>query len=271
MNRPDVLAIPGVMPMNNHIKLSEVEQTRLVRAIETAIDVHLRDQFRAWMSGPFRDLLPHESMVCLEIGDQGQFHLVEFLQHSLIEAEIIDFICNPAHGLAVRLTRLFRSKARMSYAVASPLFESLLESYTGNRHPEAVPVSNAVVHRTRFLSGAEYHFILFNVPPEHLEHSPHLFKLLSSHLKMALSRVINTEEMKSHVSLTDRELEMLRWMADNKSRREIAVALGISPITVKNHISKIYRKLDVENRADAVARGLGILAALHRNAAALRE
>lgn len=250
------------MSMNNSLKLSEIEQGRLLRAIESAIDVHLRDQFHAWMSGPFCALLPHESLVCIEIGNHGKVRQVEFLHHRLVEAEMIDFLCNPAHGLAMRLTRLFRAKARMSYAVDAKLFETLLESYTGKRHSESRPLSNAVVHRTKFLSGAAYFFILFNVPPEQVERSTQLFKLLSSHLKLALSRVIHTREMQSHVSLTDRELEILRWMADSKSNREISVALAISPITIKNHISKIFRKLDVQNRADAVSRAPGVLNAV---------
>ena len=231
MNRSDVLAIPGVVPMSDHIKLSEVEQARLVRAIETAIDVHQHDQFRAWMSGPFHELLPYEFLVCLEIGNQGRIHQIEFLQHSLIEAEIIGILCNPTDGIALRLTRLYRAKARMSYPVTPRLLETLLESWTSKRRPEAGPLANAVVHRAVFFSGATYFFILFNVPPEYLQRSPRLFSLLSPHLKMALSRVINTRQINGSVSLTEREGEIMRLMADSKSAREIGVALGISPIT----------------------------------------
>jgi DNA-binding CsgD family transcriptional regulator len=214
------------------------------------------------MSGPFYALLPHESLVCLEIGDHGSVRQIEFLNHRLVEAEMIDFLCNPAHGLAMRLTQMFRSKARMSCIVDARLFETLVKSEL-----RAKALTNAVVHRTRFLSGASYYFILFNVPPEHIEHSPHLFKLLSSHLKMVLSRVITTQEMQGHVAVTDRELEILRWMADGKSNREIGVGLGISPITVKHHISKIFRKFDVQNRNDAVSRGQAIFAAMRHQQA----
>lgn len=59
--------------------------------------------------------------------------------------------------------------------------------------------------------------------------------------------------------LTERELEILRWMGEGRSNREISAILDISAITLKNHVTKIYRKLDVQNRADAVARGLAAL------------
>jgi len=256
---PNVFAMPTLPLMNDGLNLSEIEQARLLRAIESAIDIQRHNQFHAWMAGPFSALLPHESLVCIEIADQGEVRLVDFLHHRLVAAEMIDFLCNPAHGLAMRLARLFRAKARMSFAVEPKLFESLLGSCTCTQHPGSCTLSNAVVHRTRFLSGAAYFFILFNVPPEQVHRSSHLFKLLSSHLKMVLSRVIHTKEMHSHVRLTDRELEILRWMASSKSNREISVALAISPITVKSHVSKILRKLDVQNRVDAVSRGLAIL------------
>ena len=246
-------------------KLSEMEQSRLVRAIEAALDVHSYNGFHAWMYGPFCELLPHESLVCLEIGDHGTVRQVDFLHHGLVEAETIDFLCNPTHGLAIHLTRLFRAKTRMSYIVDAALLESLLKSATTVRWSGSRPLFNAVIHRVRFISGAAYLFILFNVPQEHLQCSPYLFKLLSSHLKMALSRVINTKEMNRHVSLTDREAEIVRWMAGNKSTREISEALGISAITVKNHINKLFRKLDVQNRTDAVSRGLAILDAMRND------
>ena len=265
MSRANLLAIPANVPMNCSPKLSEIDQGRLVRAIEAALDVHSHNQFHAWMYGPFCDLLPHESLVCLEIGDHGTVRQVDFLHHGLVEAEAIDFLCNPAHGLATHLTRLFRPKTRMSYVVDAALLESLLKSATSVRLSGSRPLFNAVIHRVRFISGAAYLFILFNVPQEHVQCSPYLFKLLSSHLKLALSRVINTKEMNSHVSLTDREAEIVRWMAGNKSTREMSEVLGISPITVKNHINKLFRKLDVQNRADAVSRGLAILDAMRND------
>jgi DNA-binding NarL/FixJ family response regulator len=60
--------------------------------------------------------------------------------------------------------------------------------------------------------------------------------------------------------LSDRETEVLRLIANGKDNAEIAKDLHISPKTVKNHISNILMKLQIENRIQAavyaVRRGL---------------
>ncbi len=61
--------------------------------------------------------------------------------------------------------------------------------------------------------------------------------------------------------LSERESEVLQLIATGKTNQEIAQQLIVSPGTVKAHTASIYRKLDVANRTEAVARArqLGIL------------
>ncbi len=63
------------------------------------------------------------------------------------------------------------------------------------------------------------------------------------------------------VHLSDRELEVLRALAQGASTFEIAQQLVISPNTVKTHIRNLLKKLGASSRAEAVARAtsLGIL------------
>ncbi len=51
--------------------------------------------------------------------------------------------------------------------------------------------------------------------------------------------------------LTDREIEVLKLLAKGMLNKEIANTLFISEKTVKNHISSIFRKLDVQDRTQA--------------------
>jgi len=61
--------------------------------------------------------------------------------------------------------------------------------------------------------------------------------------------------------LTTREQEVLQWMAQGLSTKEIARRLRISPETVKDHLVRIYEKLEARNRVEALerARSLGLL------------
>ena len=54
--------------------------------------------------------------------------------------------------------------------------------------------------------------------------------------------------------LSDRELEILRMVADGASNKEIAAALFIAEGTVKNHITNILSKLNVRDRTQAALR-----------------
>ena len=55
--------------------------------------------------------------------------------------------------------------------------------------------------------------------------------------------------------LTDRELEVLQWLADGLSNKAIAGRLVVAPSTVKQHLKNIYGKLNAHNRTQAVSRG----------------
>lgn len=54
--------------------------------------------------------------------------------------------------------------------------------------------------------------------------------------------------------LSDRERQIMSWVAMGKTNPEIGCILCISEFTVKNHLKSIFTKLDVTNRAQAVAK-----------------
>lgn len=56
--------------------------------------------------------------------------------------------------------------------------------------------------------------------------------------------------------LSPREMELLQQLGQGRSNKEIAHTLNITPQTVKNHITAILRKLDVNDRTQAVLAGL---------------
>ncbi|HEY0906441.1 MAG TPA: XrtB/PEP-CTERM-associated transcriptional regulator EpsA [Methylophilus sp.] len=91
----------------------------------------------------------------------------------------------------------------------------------------------------------------------------HILGMLMPHLDAALRRVAYLEPpakaQELHDSLptgglSDREQEILHWVRSGKTNFEIGMILNISPNTVKNHLKRIFQKLDVSCRAQAVAK-----------------
>jgi DNA-binding NarL/FixJ family response regulator len=59
-------------------------------------------------------------------------------------------------------------------------------------------------------------------------------------------------------SLTPREHEVLMLISQGLTMRQMAHRLGISPRTVETHMAKLYRKLDVRTRVQAVSRAVSL-------------
>ncbi len=74
---------------------------------------------------------------------------------------------------------------------------------------------------------------------------PKLIPALNNRL---VARDVDKEKLKS---LTKREIDVLILVANGMFNKEIAIKLNISERTVKNHISNIFKKLDVSDRTQA--------------------
>jgi len=53
--------------------------------------------------------------------------------------------------------------------------------------------------------------------------------------------------------LSNREIDVLRLVADGRSNKEVGEILGLSALTVKSHLARISRKLGTGDRAEMVA------------------
>ena len=65
-------------------------------------------------------------------------------------------------------------------------------------------------------------------------------------------RLVQRTRRPAAVTLTEREREVLQLVAQGRSNKEIAAALGIAATTVKTHLLKVFEKLGVQDRTRAV-------------------
>ena len=63
------------------------------------------------------------------------------------------------------------------------------------------------------------------------------------------------------LGLSPRECEILAMLASGQSNKALARSLGISPNTIKTHVGRVYEKLEVANRVQAIekARWLALI------------
>jgi DNA-binding NarL/FixJ family response regulator len=77
----------------------------------------------------------------------------------------------------------------------------------------------------------------------------------------AVARFEPNTRVQQTLGISERELEVLELLAAGRSNKEIAGRLGVSPNTVKTHVAKLFGKLEVGRRTEAIrrARELGVL------------
>ena len=84
---------------------------------------------------------------------------------------------------------------------------------------------------------------------------------VASRVLSYLTRPLSARDPVLFPELTDREREILELLARGMSNTQIARKLVVSPKTVRNHVSNIFTKLQVNDRAEAIRRaqaaGLG--------------
>jgi DNA-binding NarL/FixJ family response regulator len=64
---------------------------------------------------------------------------------------------------------------------------------------------------------------------------------------------VNTRAL-SALGISGREFEVLELLASGRSNKEIAARLEVSPNTVKTHLAKLFGKLEVRRRTEAILR-----------------
>jgi DNA-binding CsgD family transcriptional regulator len=79
-------------------------------------------------------------------------------------------------------------------------------------------------------------------------------EVLGRHLATVIGRLDSTlPSATPRRALTSRQAEILSFVAEGRTNRQIARALSISPLTVKKHLENVFGVMDVHSRAAAIA------------------
>jgi transcriptional regulator EpsA len=246
----------------------------IVHSIECAVDVRRKYQFFVWTQGSVQILLPHKLAIC-GVYDRGrkEVRLEAFNsivvpagvlavmtdgQSQLMQYVINAWINNRGRALVVRLAAISaRPIAPAVEALQAAGFAELLV-HGVSRPQRATEIETLFVFASpgSTVSTAESDGIELMLP--HL-HSTYLrVQAIEREIAEAGVRPSASGVGYSSASISEREEQVLGWVREGMSNQEIGVQLGISPLTVKNHVQKILRKLGATNRAQAVARAMSM-------------
>jgi transcriptional regulator EpsA len=254
--------------MTHSTSLSGAELDGYARLIGQALEIRSHFDLLTWLQGDVQALLPHEVM----LAGWGDFRL------GLIAHDIV----SPVPGVRT---------GRTSADTVSPLLSSMFQLWIERgRKPFALRAGDAGfvldkgalegdfggamrLMRTALVHGIcdergrhDCLYVLFSTRSLESASKCIAMRVLLPYLDTALRQVpllrpdrapdAAAEEAVAgnDTPLSEREIEIMTWVKLGKTNQEVGMILDISAFTVKNHLKRIFRKLDVFNRMQAVAK-----------------
>lgn len=252
--------------MGEVFTLTERETEYLFRIIDSSTAIFRRHQFFLWAQGEVQSLLPHGMLICIFDEGSGQAVSIERFSRTDIDETEFSELCRPDGGIIFRAMSAW-SAGRNQPFLLCPNNQRALAYKRFAIDLRRDNLERIAAHGMFDVNGRTSSFFTFTQISNALtERHAYFLELLMPHMHMALVRMLFHERHLKHGVLgerrgkliTDRETEILRYVQSGKSNEEIANLLNISPLTVKNHVQKILRKLDVNNRAHAVAKAMAL-------------
>jgi transcriptional regulator EpsA len=249
-------------PSKPFVRLDGQDLEHLIITIEAALKVQTPEEFFLWSQGALQGFIPHEVLWCAHGNFERTRMRYESFSRALPCSRTDTQVTDPANGLMPRLVDDWLSGGR-----APRLISHDGPNQAGRRQLLAdlkrCGYPHVVSHGVKEMQGDHASFFVF----AGLERPPgprdaYLIELLMPHMHLALYRVLASAQEdkpaaaapKRDALLSKREIQVLHWVKNGKTNPEIGQILGISLPTVKNHLQKVMRKLNVNNRAQAVGR-----------------
>lgn len=249
--KPDILLLDAIMPGKNGFETCrELKQDVLLKSIPVIFMTGLSDTEHVVMG---------------------------------LEAGGVDYITKPINApeLLARM-RVHLSNSRMTQSAHAALDSTGQNLFISNRRGViswATPHAHALFASARADAPWQQQ-VLASQLSAWLDHAPDSGHKLTldapgKKLQCRFLNQLNTEEflfkltepepanphepLKRAFNLTEREAEVLHWIANGKTNRDIAQILDLSPRTVNKHLEQVFRKMSVENRTSAASVAIRLL------------
>jgi len=247
----------------NPSMLDALQLESLVLNLDASLRVHARSHFFMWTQGLLQSLVPHDVLICALRGGDRPALRVDSFSTVVTDASIFtDLFLHDPSVAAARINEWKRRHYRP--VVCEAARTSALCGGALARQLEQIGATQIIAHGGHDTDGEVTGIFIFacrsgRIGPTQM----YIVQLVAPFLYAAWvrSRMEQTPAADRAApagvrALTAREQEILRWICLGKSNNEVGSILKISPLTVKNHVQKILRKLNVVNRTQAVGKAL---------------
>jgi transcriptional regulator EpsA len=236
---------------------------QVFNVIQKSFTINKHVDFFNWMQKSVSELLPHDVLVAAwgdfsagELSFDVSSNIEDIRTQKLIDAPgVFSYLMTNLHQRWVDGgERWYRINFFDAAGINSQSSTAFTRKLSG--------MNSLMVYGVRDTRGKNDCIYVFFDKAREFKVQDSVLGLLMPHVDSALRRVECvespvTEDIVEELALSglsDREHEILHWVKIGKTNFEIGLILTISPNTVKNHLKRIFQKLDVSCRAQAVAK-----------------
>jgi len=239
------------------------ELEALLVNIDASLNVHARAQFFMWTQGLLQSVVRHRALLCaLHLGKSSAYR-IDVFSTLVPDATMLSDLLRKDPAMVPGLIKIWKQHNLLPVIGQARELATPLGPHLG-RQLTRIGATRLALHGTADAEGGASSLFVFACEPESPgETGAYVLQLIVPFLHAAWvrsqPREATRDESATVVSrgvLTSREREILKWIYLGKSNAEVGAILAISPLTVKNHVQKILRKLKVVNRAQAVGKAL---------------
>lgn len=251
--------------MDNKIENKHWEKIFSVIQNSYSIENHL--EYFNWLQNGVNEFLPHDVLVACW-GDFERKSLKSKLSYD-VASSLNDIntqaILDSYHAYDQCMLYLYQrwlDNNRCWYVLNSVDYHQLQTDFSVNFSSKHDELNSLMVFGVSDVRGGNvclYVFLnkekTFNVPDA-------VMGLIMPHIDSVLRKIQHLKQIKVHSEsavmsddsgLSVRELEIIHWIKTGKTNQEIASILDISQNTVKSHLKRVFQKMNVTRRAQAVA------------------
>lgn len=245
---------------------------RYLKLIEGATAIRRHVDLLQWLQGDVQHCLPHDIL----LAGWGNFQEGTILHDIVSMLPGVRSYAVGTDGLPFLLSKFYESwvqAGKEPHGLDFRHFEYLLgnASLPGSFNSALRSMRSVLIHGMRDERG-EYEciFVMLSTHVIPAEPASTAIRVLMPFIDVALRQVTQLPQQKKQFpnslrisqedtfGLSEREIQIMDWVAMGKTNSEIGSILNISGFTVKNHMQRIFQKLNVFNRAQAVSKINGV-------------